>query len=130
MIFYHIVQHANLYLGTIGSMPLLVDQQSISQNVVSVISVVNYDVTISFPLKFLHLRSILHLWLFVKTMMFSRQFTSTVVRLVWHYFTTNCFTFPLLIDNLKPEITMDASYLILKIVNVLSTEFCCLFRFL
>ena len=43
------------------------NQQSISQNVVSVISVVNYDVTISFSLKFLHLRPILDLRLFVKT---------------------------------------------------------------
>ena len=40
---------------------------SISQNVVSVISVVKYDVIISLPLKFLHLRSILDLRFFVKT---------------------------------------------------------------
>ena len=32
--------------------------QSILQNVVSVIAIINYDVTMSFPLKFLHLRSI------------------------------------------------------------------------
>ena len=43
------------------------DNQSISQNVVSVSSVIKYDVTISFPLKFLHLRSILDLRFFVKT---------------------------------------------------------------
>ena len=43
------------------------DQQSISQNVVSVISVVNYDVTIRCPLKFPHLRSILDIIIFVKT---------------------------------------------------------------
>ena len=41
--------------------------QSISQNIVSVIFVVNFDVTMGFPLKFLHLRSILHLRTFVKT---------------------------------------------------------------
>ena len=38
-----------------------------SQNVESVISVVNYDATIRFSLMFLHLRSILNLRMFVKT---------------------------------------------------------------
>ena len=59
-------------------------QQPISQNVISIISIVNYDLTMSFPLKFPHALTInLRLKTFVKTIAsFINSYYQTKARLI------------------------------------------------